>query len=271
MRSSSWRPIVLMSALAACLAPLAGDALAQTKKPSHRSIRQGMFALSQIDSASVVMLGDSLTEGAQWSEITGCAFLANRGIGGDDSAGVLRRLDGVTGLKPAAVFLMIGVNDINSGVSADTIVDNVQGIIEKLTKSGARVYLTLVLPVAESFKKINPKIDELNKAYVKLAKETKVTVVDFRADTRNSDGFLKDELSRDGIHLTAEGYRVWRDAVMPLVRQHCAARPAAAPQVMAPKPSRANNVPTVAEPPTSSTPAATAPAGEFNTRFGPWR
>jgi lysophospholipase L1-like esterase len=217
-----------------------------------------------------VMLGDSLTEGAQWAEITGCAFLANRGIGGDDTAGLLRRLDGVTSLKPAAVFLMIGVNDVNSGVSTDTIVDHVGETIEKLTKSGARVYLTLVLPVAESFKKINLKIDELNKAYLKLAKETKVTVVDFRADTRNADGFLKDEFSRDGIHLTAEGYRVWRDAVVPLVQRHCAAREAPAPQVMAPKPSRTNSVPTVSETPASSTPA-TAPSGEFNTRFGPWR
>jgi len=272
MRASFWRSTVLMSALSACacLVPFAGDALAQSKKPSHRSVRQGMFALSQMETASVVMLGDSLTEGAQWSEITGCAFLANRGIGGDDSAGVLKRLDAVTSLKPAAVLLMIGVNDVNSGVATDTIAENVEEIIQKLTKSGARVYLTPVLPVAESFKKINPKIDELNKAYVKLAKENKVTVVDFRADTRNADGFLKNEFSRDGIHLTAEGYRVWRDAVLPLVQQHCAAKPAAAPQVMAPKPSRTNNAPAVSEPPTSGTPA-TAPSGEFNTRFGPWR
>jgi lysophospholipase L1-like esterase len=271
MRSSSWRPIVLMSALAACavLAP-AHDALAQAKKPSHRSVRQGMFALSQMETAPVVMLGDSLTEGAQWSEITGCPFLANRGIGGDDAAGLLKRLDGVTGLKPAAVFLMIGVNDVNSGVSTDTIVENVQEVVQRLTKSGARVYLTMVLPVAESFKKINPKIDELNKAYVKLAKEAKITVVDFRADTRNADGFLKDEFSRDGIHLTAEGYRAWRDAVMPLVQQHCVGNPAPAPQVMAPKPSRTKAVPMAAEPPTGGTPA-TAPTGEFNTRFGPWR
>jgi lysophospholipase L1-like esterase len=272
---SSWRSTVLMSALAACayLAPLAGDfALAQPKKNSHRTQRQGMFALSQIDSASVVMLGDSLTEGAQWAEITGCAYLANRGIGGDDSAGVLRRLDGVTGLKPAAVFLMIGVNDLNSGVAVDTIAENTQRAVERLTKAGIKVYLSPVLPVAESFKKINPKIDELNRTYVKLAKETKATLVDFRADMRNADGFLKEEFSRDGIHLTAEGYRVWRDTIMPLVQQHCAARPAAPPQAAAPrpKPGVASGTPPANEPPTNSTPA-TAPAGEFNTRFGPWR
>lgn len=84
------------------LAPLPGsaemaraEASAAPKRPPYRVLRQGMFALSKIDSASVVMLGDSLTEAAQWAEITGCRFLANRGIGADDSAGVLRRLEEV--------------------------------------------------------------------------------------------------------------------------------------------------------------------------------
>lgn len=279
---SSWRSIVVMSVVAACafLAPLAAcldSALAQAKKPSHRSQRQGMFALSQMETAPVVMLGDSLTEAPPWAEITGCAFLANRGIGADDTAGVLKRLDGVTMLKPAAVFLMIGVNDVNSGVSTDTIVENVEEILDRLKKAGARVYLSPVLPVAESFtKKINPKIDELNRAYLKSAKEAKVQVIDFRADMRNADGFLKDEFSRDGIHLTAEGYRVWRDAVMPTVQQHCVARPAPAPQIGAPKPGRIDTTPTAATKPPATVPAANAPASgtparEFNTRFGPWR
>ena len=279
----SWRTVAVMSLVAACafLTPLAAsldDAFAQQKKPSHRTQRQGMFALSQMETAPVVMLGDSLTEGAQWAEITGCDFLANRGIGGDDTAGVLKRLDGVTTLKPAAVFLMIGVNDVNSGVSTDTIVENVEEVLDKLKKGGVRVYLSPVLPVAESFtKKINPKIDELNRAYLKSAKEAKVQVIDFRADMRNADGFLKEEFSRDGIHLTAEGYRVWRDAVAPLVQQHCVSRPAPAPQTSAPKPGRIDATPATtkspATVPAASTPASgtPAPSGEFNTRFGPWR
>jgi lysophospholipase L1-like esterase len=268
---SSWRTTGLMSALAACagLAPIAADAApAAPKKASHRSQRQGMFALSQITTAPVVMLGDSLTEGAQWAEITGCGYLANRGIGGDDTAGVLRRLDGVTSLKPAAVFLMIGVNDVNSGVSADTIADNTQGIIERLTKTGAKVYLLPVLPVAENFKKINSKIDEVNRAYLKIAKETKATVIDFRAEMRDGDGFLKEEFSRDGIHLTSDGYRIWRDAIAPLVQQHCVAPPASPPQAAAPRPATARNAPPPSDPPTASTPAA---PHEFNTRFGPYR
>jgi lysophospholipase L1-like esterase len=270
------RSALLTSALAACvsLAVLADVALAQTKKYSHRKIRQGMFALSQIDSAAVVMLGDSLTEGAPWAEITGCRFLANRGIGGDDSAGVLKRLDGVTMLKPAAVFLMIGVNDVNSGVSTDTIVENVQEMLRKLKSSGTRVYLTLVLPVGENFKKINGKIDDLNQAYLKLAKEEQVPIVDFRADMRGADGFLKEELNRDGVHLTAEGYRVWRDALLPIVQRHCGkmdVTPAAKAQKPAGALKQVDEPPPAAPPAVEAAPAAAAVEGGFNTRFGRWR
>jgi lysophospholipase L1-like esterase len=225
---------LLIPALAFCAfaAPLPGgvdvaraEVSAPPKRPPYRVLRQGMFALSKIDSASVVMLGDSLTEGAQWSEITGCRFLANRGIGADDSAGVARRLDEVTKLKPAAVFLMIGVNDVASNVPTATIVENVQQTIAVLTKSGARVYLTLVLPVGESYRRqINPKLDELNAAYREIAQQPDVALIDFRSAMRTQAGFLRNDLTVDGIHLTPEGYRVWRDAIEPFVEKHCAMR-----------------------------------------------
>jgi lysophospholipase L1-like esterase len=181
-----------------------------------------MFDLTKMDFATVVMLGDSLTEAAQWSEITGCPFVANRGIGADDSAGVLQRVEEVIALKPTAVFLMIGINDVNSSVPAVKIVANVRQTIERLTKAGIHVYLTLVLPVAKSFsQQINPKVEELNAAYQELAVQTGASVVDFRQGVQTESGFLRDELSIDGVHLTPAGYRLWRDAVAPYIRKHC--------------------------------------------------
>jgi lysophospholipase L1-like esterase len=216
------------------------------KKPSYRGHRQEMFAMSRFEAAPVVMLGDSLTERAQWGEITGCGFIANRGIGGDDSAGVLRRLDAVVRLRPGAVFMMIGVNDLISNVPSDRIVDNVRETIGRLTQSGAKVYLTLVLPVTHGFtRKVNARVDDLNAAYIKLAAETNATLVDFRADMQNRAGFLRDDLSIDGIHLSPEGYRVWRDAVAPLVARHCSqagdlVAQAAPPKLMARVPQSAD-------------------------------
>ncbi|RTL66348.1 MAG: hypothetical protein EKK41_18845 [Hyphomicrobiales bacterium] len=193
----------------------------KAKPPSHRSQRQGMFALTQIERASVVMLGDSLTERAQWSEITGCPFVANRGIGADDSAGVLRRIDEVTKLKPFAVFLMIGVNDVASSVPVEKIAANVQQIVAQLNEADAKVYLTAVLPVTQGYRrKINSKINELNALYARMQSD-RVKFIDFTRDVVGEEGALAEGLSIDGIHLSPEGYRIWRDAITPIVGEHC--------------------------------------------------
>jgi lysophospholipase L1-like esterase len=193
----------------------------EPRKPG-RSHTRDMFGLSMFHSASVVMLGDSLTQRAQWAEITGCGYLANRGIGGDQSSGVVRRLDEVTALKPSAVFLMIGINDLHRHVPVSTIVGNVRKTIETLNDAGAKVYLTLTLPVARGYvPRMNPTVAELNDAYIRLAKQTNATVVDFRDEVSTAEGALRGDMSVDGLHLNPEGYRVWRDAITPLVRKHC--------------------------------------------------
>ena len=241
------------------------------KKPGYRARREGMFALSKIDFATVVMLGDSLTERAQWSEITGCRFVANRGIGADDSAGVLRRLDAVTKLKPQAVFLMIGVNDVVSSVPTETIVENVRQTVKTLTDAGAQVYLMLVLPVTQGFgRKVNPGVVELDAAYVALARETNAVVVDFRSKMRTEDGFLRDELSLDGIHLSPAGYRIWRDAITPLVQKHCTPGPAPVARAVAPRSSATPAVVAAPELTTASIPAASAPPAPPVVARGQW-
>lgn len=204
-------------------------AQATRKPPSHRSQRQGMFALTRIKHAAVVMLGDSLTERGQWAEITGCYFVANRGVGSDDTAGVLKRLDDVTGLSPRAVFLMIGVNDVASQVPTARIVENIQRIAEVLRAADARVYLTLVLPVTQGYaRKINAKVAELNDALLHLKG---VDIIDMRDKVATADGYLREELSIDGIHLSPDGYRIWRDEVLPLVERHCQPPPVPPPPI----------------------------------------
>src|SRR5262245_42569936 len=62
--------------------------------------------------ADVIMLGDSITEKIDWRELFPGVSILNRGIGGDTSAGVLKRLDEVIARHPKIVFLMVGVNDL---------------------------------------------------------------------------------------------------------------------------------------------------------------
>src|SRR5581483_7987262 len=90
--------------------------------------RRGTWARHvQQDQNSVVFLGDSITQG--WRDNMGGRFaglkVANRGISGDTTRGVLIRLDeDVIALHPRAVVLLIGTNDLEEGADPDTIAAN---------------------------------------------------------------------------------------------------------------------------------------------------
>ena len=85
--------------------------------------RVELFASYDVQPGDVVMLGDSITEGADWPALLPGVRVHNHGIGGDDTDGVLRRLALVTDRRPGKVFVMIGTNDIGKGVhSVDEIV-----------------------------------------------------------------------------------------------------------------------------------------------------
>src|SRR5215510_7190548 len=69
----------------------------------------------ELPAGAVVMLGDSITDYADWASLVPDVVLHNHGMAGDDTAGVLRRLHLVTRSSPSDVFLMIGTNDLGKG------------------------------------------------------------------------------------------------------------------------------------------------------------
>jgi lysophospholipase L1-like esterase len=219
------RPMRSAAAVAAAVAVIAASlpALAQSShKMSWNEVRRGLFALSKVERASIVMLGDSLTEGAPWAELTGCPHLIERGIGGDTTAKVLARLDDVLKLKPRAVFLMIGVNDISLAVPRETTLANYKAILDRL--KSPHLVVAYVLPVAASYGKrqMNGSIAALDDTITGLvADRPNTTVLDLRPRLRGADGYLREDLSYDGLHLSPKGYEVWRDAIAPYVAQYC--------------------------------------------------
>jgi lysophospholipase L1-like esterase len=194
------------------------------RKHSYKDVRQGLFALSKIDAAAIVMLGDSLTEGGPWRELTGCPSIVNRGIGGDTTKGVLGRLDDVLKLQPRAVFLMIGVNDISLGIPKEATIHNLRAILDRLESNGTRTFVSHVLPVTAGYRKrrMNEEISALNVAISKLvAGRSHLTTIDLRPLLRDADGNLGEEFSYDGLHLSPRGYEVWRDAIAPAIAEFC--------------------------------------------------
>jgi lysophospholipase L1-like esterase len=192
---------------------------------SYYDVRRGLFAMSKIKTAPIVMVGDSLIEAGPWSELTGCREIANRGIGGDTTRRLLERLDDVLALKPRAVFVMVGVNDVTLGLPRQASVENLRAILARLGGEGVRVFVNYVLPVAATYAKkgANKEIAALNAAFAKLfADRPAVAAIDVRAQMQGADGFLREDFAYDGLHLTPKGYAVLRDAIAPHVEQYCA-------------------------------------------------
>ncbi len=82
---------------------------------------------------SILFLGDSITDNAEWVELFGNnPRVKNRGIGGDDTDGVLGRLKEVTESQPNKIFIMIGTNDLAYGKSKEYVLKIYREILERI-------------------------------------------------------------------------------------------------------------------------------------------
>lgn len=183
----------------------------------RRRNRIEVFGLAEAMS-DVVMIGDSITSLVEWSELFPEVSIANRSIGGDTTEGVLNRLDSVYSTGAKIAFLLIGINDISRGDSADTVYSNYEKIIEDLLSHGVQPFIQSTILAGEVEKAFNPRVNELNNRLEKLAESKNVLFIDLNMHLEK-DGILNAEFTTDGIHLNAAGYRIWKRAIEPVLMQ----------------------------------------------------
>ena len=116
--------------------------------------RATLFEELPVGSKDIIFLGNSITNGGEWAELFNNKHVKNRGISGDVCMGVYDRLDVILKGKPAKIFLLIGINDLSGGRSADTIVQQISLIIQKIKRdsSKTKLYLQSILPVTDFYK-----------------------------------------------------------------------------------------------------------------------
>src|SRR6266850_3722883 len=175
----------------------------------------------------VVFLGDSITDG--WHNPANGGFFpgkpyVNRGISGQTTPQMLIRFrPDVIALNPEVVVILAGTNDIagNTGpMTLQSIEDNLASIAELARAHRIRVVLASLLPVSDYEKTADgqprnqttrrppEQIKALNFLKNKYAAENKLTYLDYYSAMVDDKGFLKDELSNDGLHPNAQGYQV---------------------------------------------------------------
>jgi lysophospholipase L1-like esterase len=173
------------------------------------------------DQGAVVFLGDSITQ--QWEGLA-AAFqgvkVANRGISGDTSRGVLIRLqDDVLALNPTAVVLLIGTNDLEEGGTPDIIAGNVKLILAELKRHNPRmpVILCEVFPSAATMKRPADQIKAINTLYLAAVKnDPQVIPLDTWRLFADANGDAPASEFPDLLHPNALGYAKWAAALRPL-------------------------------------------------------
>ena len=134
--------------------------------------------------------------------------------------------------------LTLGIygKDVSHNLTADSIANGIINVVRRIKKESpkTKIYLQSLLPINESFKRyrlLNGKtamFSEINAKLEKMAKQEKVTFINLYplmltngpADLAlpASEQVLRPEITRDGLHITQEGYKIWADAIRKYVK-----------------------------------------------------
>jgi len=125
----------------------------------------------------------------------------------------------VIDLRPKAMILLAGTNDLSRGTDLRTIENNLIMITELARANNIKVMLCSILPVSDYHKTENPrfemskthdpqKIRDLNQWIQGYCRNGSCTYVDYFSAIVDSAGMMQSDLADDGLHPNAKGYRI---------------------------------------------------------------
>ena len=174
----------------------------------------------------IICFGDSLTAGlgvlpeesypavlAARLKAEGYSYrVVNAGVSGDTTAGGLRRVDWALRLTPDIVILALGANDGLRGQDLAGVRANLDQLVERFQRSGARVLLAgMRLPPNYG----RPYAEDFRRMYAAVARNRGLPFMPFLLDGVGGNPRLNQP---DGIHPTAEGHRLIAERLWPHLR-----------------------------------------------------
>jgi lysophospholipase L1-like esterase len=192
------------------------------RKNPHYEHQLQLHAIYRTKQTDVVMLGNSITFGVNWNELMGRNGIVNRGIPSDVLEGFSHRLSDIIQLHPAVVCILGGINDLYEDIHVDTVFLRYRALVDTLRKHDIVPVIQSTLYVSPRWKrheKKNREVAQLNSLLRRYADLEHLEFLDLNA-VLSKDGMLKDEVTTDGVHLTASGYACWRDALEPVLKKY---------------------------------------------------
>jgi len=200
------------------------------KNNFNYSLQLGYYDAYKTKQADIVMLGNSITHGANWNELLARPNVVERGIPSDIIEGFLHRMDYVYKLRPKICFIMGGVNDIYSWIPVETILQNYLEVINGLKARNIKVVIQSTLHTSPDWGKEwlsanrpdldireynegrNQEINRLNQLLSSYAKKNGIDFIDLNRSMAQGN-FIKSDLTWDGTHLNGKGYKIWAQKI----------------------------------------------------------
>lgn len=185
--------------------------------PEHYWVRMEKFKKEPVVPGKIIFLGNSITEGGRWRQLLKDSTIINRGIAGDNTFGVLARLDEIVKLKPASLFVLIGTNDLSKKIPDEAILENIFTMISRIKAGSAKtkIFIQSILPVNETVERFPQQfnnsmhINTINDQLARYATRLRYTYVDLYEKFIDNQGRLDAKYTFDGLHLNAAGYQRW--------------------------------------------------------------
>ena len=180
----------------------------------------------------VTFVGDSITAGADWQAAFPELVISNQGVSGDTTTDVLARLPSIRATGARTYLVMLGINDLLRGSSAQEVALRMATIQTELQSKGsppkgstpspagrARVILQSTLPCQRSFcgQEALDRVVDLNQRLRKLSGDK--DFLDLHQAMVDGTGSLRPAYSSDGLHLSGWGYGRWKEGLAPVIAQ----------------------------------------------------
>lgn len=213
--------------------PRINPAIVPALNPQYRQRHADFLEIAKQGNIDVLFMGDSITDWwrragaagvanppsagkAVFDKYFGNLKLANFGIAGDTTQGVLFRLrDGEgQGYSPKAIMLMIGTNNGGTSSTAE-IAEGVGAVVAELRKDfpAAKILLLGIFPRANPGDAIRKTVLDVNPIIAKLHDGKNIFYRDIGDKFLDATGNIAPDIMADKLHPTEKGYEIWAQAV----------------------------------------------------------
>ncbi len=167
----------------------------------------------------VMMLGDSITEAGPWQALFPNIRILNRGVPGHTTDNLLREMKATVAIKPAKVFLMIGINDLLRRATVEQTFKQYILIVDELQKNKITVVMQATLECSrpqcggaiESVRSLNQKLQA-------FAVARNIQWLDLNPGLTNDAQGLLPKYTWDGLHLSKAAYLYWAERLKSLIQ-----------------------------------------------------